>query len=365
MEIFIEFIGQYPYISVMISFIVGWLFMPSVVRIAQKHNFVVSPNKRTSHNGLVPNVGGIDIFISFFAVILLSSFNTSIQSQFIMIGLFVILIVGFIDDLLDIDAFWKLIGETAAAFCLIVIADVRLSSLHGFLGIYEIPLIFSYLLSYFVFIVITNALNLVDGIDGLASGLGILYSLFFGIYFHMSGKPNLSLAAFTLVGSLAVFFIYNVFGNKNKIFMGDSGSLLLGYMICLFVSEFCEMNAYHAIPDNIYMPAAPIVAICILAVPLFDTIRVMLTRIKKKQSPFKPDKNHIHHLLLRLGLKHWQVSVTLLIVSILYIILAIFARNWPIWMLLLLYIVSATFLTYVLWRLVDRKRMNDEKMTHQ
>ncbi|MDR0371532.1 MAG: undecaprenyl/decaprenyl-phosphate alpha-N-acetylglucosaminyl 1-phosphate transferase [Prevotellaceae bacterium] len=347
----------------MISFIVGWLFMPSVIRIAQKHNFVVSPNKRTSHNGLVPNVGGIDIFFSFFAVILLSSFTASIQSQFVMIGLFVIMVVGFIDDLLDIDVFWKLIGETAAAFCLIVIADVRLSSLHGFLGIYEIPLIFSYLLSYFVFIVITNSLNLVDGIDGLASGLGILYSLFFGIYFYRCGSMDLplSLFAFTLVGSLAVFFIYNVFGNKKKIFMGDSGSLLLGYLVCLFVSEFCEMNAYHTIPDNMYMSAAPVVAICILSVPLFDTVRVMLTRVKKKQSPFKPDKNHIHHLLLSLGLRHWQVSATLLTVSILYIVLAIVARNWPIWMLLLLYIISATFLTYVLWRLVDRKRMKGEK----
>lgn len=355
MESFIELFRQYPYISVMISFIVGWLFMPLVIKVAQKYNFVVSPNKRSSHNGSVPNVGGIDIFISFFTCLFLSSYNTTIQLQFVALGIFVILIVGFVDDLLDIQVIWKLIGETTAAFCLIVIADIRLTSLHGFLGIHEIPLIISYLLSYFVFIVIINSLNLVDGVDGLASGLGILYSLFFGVYFLLSENSNLSIASFALVGSLAVFFIYNVFGKKNKIFMGDSGSLLLGYMITLFVFEFCKMNANKNVPDFLHMQAAPAVAICILSIPLFDTMRVMLTRIKKKKSPFKPDKNHIHHLLLSLSLKHWQVTMVLLIISLLYIVLAIVGRNWSICLLVFIYATSATVLTYILWRLVDKK----------
>ena len=289
--------------------------MPVVLDIARKHNFVVKPNKRTSHEGAIPNIGGINIFVSFFITVFLFSFGIFSQLQFIILGVFIILIVGFVDDLIDLNVSWKLIGELASAFFLIVLSDIRLTNLHGFLGIYEIADWQSYLLSFFVFIVIINALNLIDGIDGLASGLGILYSLFFAVFFMLTGNVNLAISAFAMVGSLGVFFIYNVFGGKSKIFMGDSGSLLLGYMITLYVFEFCEMNVYQRVPLDYYMATAPAVAICVLSVPLFDTLRVMLTRIKKGVSPFHPDKNHIHHLLLKTGLKHRQVTFVLKLVS--------------------------------------------------
>ena len=276
-----DFIHKFPALSILISFIIGLCFMPMVIDIAKKRNFVVKPNKRTSHEGVVPNVGGINIFISFFLTVFLFSYGIIDQLQFIIIGVLIILIVGFVDDLIDIKVTWKLFGEIVSAFFLIVVADVRLSHLHGFLGINELSLITSYSLSFFVFIVIINALNLIDGVDGLASGLGILYSIFFAVYFKMTGRIDLSISAFTMVGSLTVFFIYNVFGGKHKIFMGDSGSLLLGYMTTLFVFEFCEMNAYHRVSDTFYMSSAPSVAICVLSIPLFDTMRIMLTRIKK------------------------------------------------------------------------------------
>ncbi len=356
-----NFIHSLPAISILVSFVIGLCFMPLVIDVAKKRNFVVKPNKRTSHEGTIPNIGGINIFISFLLTVFLFSYGIINQLQFIIIGVFFILIVGFIDDLIDIKAHWKLIGELVSAFFLIVVSDIRLSHLHGFFGIYELPLVVSYLLSAFVFVVIINALNLIDGVDGLASGLGILYCLFFAYYFSTTGSINLAISAYAMVGSLGVFFIYNVFGTKSKIFMGDSGSLLLGYMITLYIFQFCEMNAYPQkfhLNSFFQMNAAPAVAVCVLAVPLFDTLRVMLTRIKKGVSPFHPDKNHIHHLLLKTGLKHRQVTIVLLIVTIGFIILGIVGRNWSIGLLSLVAFVLAVILTEILWRLVDRKSMS-------
>ncbi len=357
----ITFVNQYPFLAVIFSFLVGLSFMPTVIDIAKKRNFVVKPNKRTSHEGAIPNIGGINIFISFLLTVFLFSFGIISQLQFIIVGVFIILIVGFVDDLIDLKATWKLIGELASAFFLIVVSDIRLSHLHGFLGINEIPLFSSYILSFFVFIVIINSLNLIDGIDGLASGLGILYCLFFAIYFNVTNSPNLAVSAYAMVGSLTVFFIYNVFGRKSKIFMGDSGSLLLGYMITLYVFEFCEMNAFHRVPQEYNLTAAPAIAISLLVVPLFDTLRVIATRIKKGTSPFSPDKNHIHHLLLRTGLKHRSVTYVLITITILFFIIAILAKNWSNGSLVLLVFILACILTYILWRIVDLKNKKNNK----
>lgn len=140
--------------------------------------------------------------------------------------------------------------------------------------------------------------------------------------------------------------------------MGDSGSLLLGYMITLYVFQFVEINAFpimYHLPEKLIMKSAPAVAICVLSVPLFDTLRVMLTRIKKGESPFHPDRNHIHHLLLKTGLVHRQVTFVLLLVSIFFIALGILGRNWPIELLIFVAFTIASTLIYILWRVVDKK----------
>ena len=139
--------------------------------------------------------------------------------------------------------------------------------------------------------------------------------------------------------------------------MGDSGSLLLGYLLTAFVFHFCEINAYHIVPETMHMNAAPAVAICVLTVPIFDTIRVSITRIKKHKSPFEPDKNHIHHLLLRTGLNHIQTTSVLLSVSLLFIALGIIGRNWNIWVLVTVDFSIATCLTLLLWRIINKKML--------
>lgn len=349
------FFLKYSFLIGLISFFLGLIGMPVVVRIAKAKGFVVRPNKRMSHTGEVPNVGGLNICFSFMLTYLLFEFNQMSQSQFFLIGLFAIMAVGFIDDVLILTPIAKILGETLAGIALIGFADIRLTHMHGIFGIEQIGIIPSYLLSLFVLLAIINAINLIDGVDGLASGLGMLYCIFFAIYFHLAGEISWSILGICMVGALAVFFIYNVFGNREKIFMGDSGSLLLGYLLTAFVFHFCEINAYHEVPEVLHMSAAPAVAICVLTVPIYDTIRVSLTRIKQHRSPFEPDKNHIHHLLLRTGLNHIQTTCVLLSVSVLFIGLAILGRNWNPWVLLIIDFALATALTLILWRILNKK----------
>lgn len=350
-----SFFIAHSYLIGLVSFLLGLITMPVVIQMAKTKGFVVRPNKRMSHTGAVPNIGGLNIIFSFMLTYLLFEYNQLNQSQFFLIGLFAIMSVGFIDDVLILTPIAKLLGEALAGIALIGFADLRITHLHGLFGITEIGIIPSYLISLFVLIAIINAVNLIDGIDGLASGLGILYCLFFAIYFGLAGEVSWSILAICMIGSLAVFFIYNVFGHREKIFMGDSGSLLLGYLLTAFVFHFCEINAYHLVPSALEMSAAPAVAICVLTVPIFDTIRVSLTRIKQHRSPFNPDKNHIHHLLLRTGLNHLQTTGVLLTVSVLFIGLAIIGRNWNIWVLLISDFALATCLTLILWRVINNK----------
>lgn len=349
------FFTEHSYLIGLVSFLCGWIGMPIVIRIAKAKGFVVRPNKRMSHTGEVPNIGGLNICFSFLLTYLLFEFEHLSHNQFFLIGLFAIMAVGFIDDVLVLTPLAKLLGETLAGIALIGFADIRITHLHGIFGIGEIGIIPSYILSLFILIAIINAVNLIDGIDGLASGLGILYCLFFAIYFGLVGAQAWSFLAICMIGSLAVFFIFNVFGNREKIFMGDSGSLLLGYLLTAFVFHFCELNAYNEVPVLFQMDAAPSVAICVLTVPIFDTIRVSLTRLKQCRSPFQPDKNHIHHLLLRTGLNHIQTTCVLLVISLLFIGLGIIGRHWNIWLLLIADFALATGQTLVLWRIINTK----------
>ncbi len=354
------FSHKYPYLIALVSLFLGYIFMPIVVEIARKYNFIVSPNKRTSHAGDIPNVGGLNIFISFLITVYLFSFEFFSQTQFVVMGLIIILIIGFIDDLITLKVHTKLLGQLLSAFFLIVIGDVRISNLQGLLGIYELPIYISYIISFFIFVVIVNAMNLIDGIDGLASGLGVIYSLFYAIYFQAVNYIHISIISYAMVGSLAVFFIYNVFSKDRKIFMGDSGSLLLGYVIIVQTFMFNEINSYDMVSPQFHFKSASAFSFTLLIIPLFDTLRVMLTRIKKGYSPFKADRNHIHHLLLGLGLKHRQVSFILIGINVLFILLGLILRNFSIIIHATIVLSIASILTFILWRLVDYKNLKEE-----
>ncbi len=347
---------SYPFLLGLISFVLGLFFMPYIIQMAKKKELIVKPNKRTSHVGGVPNIGGINIFASFFiAYILFSTETIGFEYRIVLVGMFFILLIGFFDDMVELAPIKKFVGELIAGFLLIVVADIRLTNLHGFLEIGHIHDVISYPLSFFVYLLVVNGLNLIDGVDGLASGLGILICAFFGIYFELIGVEHLSMMAYAMVGALLIFFIYNVFGHKKKIFMGDSGALVLGYIIYLFVVEFCEINANPLafINPAFLMKSAPVVAICVLVVPLIDTLRVMITRLKKGNSPFIADRNHVHHLLLGIGLKHKEVTLVLMLVNVAFIALGLLLRNVKMEIGIIIVILCSIFLIITLWKTVS------------
>jgi UDP-N-acetylmuramyl pentapeptide phosphotransferase/UDP-N-acetylglucosamine-1-phosphate transferase len=203
--------------------------------------------------------------------------------------------------------------------------NVRFTHLHGIFGTEEIGYLTSLILSIFAMVVIINAFNLIDGIDGLASGLAIVAASAFGVWFFINGNIQFSILSFALVGSLTGFFIYNVFGKKNKLFMGDTGSLIIGLVISALVVKFNEFNIDKTVQFAI--KAAPSVSFAIVIVPLVDTLRVMTIRISKKVSPFLADNNHIHHRLLELIPNHLKVTLIIVTTNILIIAIALFLNE--------------------------------------
>ncbi|MDR3244824.1 MAG: undecaprenyl/decaprenyl-phosphate alpha-N-acetylglucosaminyl 1-phosphate transferase [Prevotellaceae bacterium] len=329
--------------SVIAAIVLGFIVIPKVVKVAIKKDLVAKPNHRTSHVGRIPNVGGISIFISFIlAFILSSALGADAKIQYLLFTVLVLFFVGLYDDIMIISAKRKLIGELCGISVMIFLGDFRLTNLHGFFGIYELSYIVSLLLTFFVTVVIINALNLIDGIDGLASGVGMIISLFFGFYFYLVGREQLAIVAFSLLGALVPFFIYNVFAKRNKIFMGDAGALVLGVVLAALTISFNEVNispssSYHIIN-------APMVSICILVLPMFDTIRVFTIRIMQKRSPFSPDKNHLHHMFLALGYNHKQSTGILLLINLIYIVIGLVFQYMP-----KFFFFTVIFLSCVLW----------------
>lgn len=204
---------------------------------------------------------------------------------------------------------------------MIVPGGVRLTDIHGFLGMYQIPYFWSIAITLFVFIVIINSFNLVDGIDGLAAGLAIVSSVFFGEWFYKVDQIGMVIMSVSIIGALFAFLRYNLLDSKYKIFMGDTGSLLLGFLILsVMVVRFNELNILGSPFRNI--EAAPALSFAILIVPLFDTLRLFVVRLYRKCTPFAPDRAHMHHILLKLGFSHLNATYILLIANIAFVLVA-------------------------------------------
>jgi UDP-N-acetylmuramyl pentapeptide phosphotransferase/UDP-N-acetylglucosamine-1-phosphate transferase len=343
----------------LLAFLITYIAIPSIITVAEKKNLVDEPGDRSVHASRVPTLGGIAIFAGIaMSLHLMGDFYAYIQFKYIMAAAIVLFFVGIKDDILIIAPITKLIGQIIAASLLVIFADIRFTYLHGFWNIHEINFLTSYLLSVFVMIVIINGMNLIDGVDGLASGLGILITLNFAAYFYLVKEFQLSLMAIAVAGAYLAFYRFNVYSLQNKIFMGDTGSLLLGLFITILVIAFNEYNIY---PENsYYVHSAPSVSFGFLAVPLFDIIRVMLIRIGLGRSPFKPDRNHIHHKLLRLGYSHRKITFILVLFNLFFILFAYHFQYVSIRRLLLLILAIAMFLSYLPDFINQRKKRNYE-----
>lgn len=336
------------------SFALTYLAIPSIINLAIKKNLMDEPGERRSHKISTPSLGGIGIFAgTLFSIILWTPFNYFGDLQYILCAFIIIFLIGAKDDIDPISPSKKFLGELFAAGILVFRANVRLTSFYGFFGIYEIPEFGSILLSIFTIIVIINSFNLIDGINGLSASLGLLITSVLGTWFFLIGSIELAIVAFSLGGALIAFLKYNI--TPAKIFMGDTGALLLGLVCSILAIKFIELH--NDITNSPYtFASAPSIAIAILILPLFDTLRVFILRVYEGRSPFSPDRKHIHHIMIDLGLTHMQATGILFLTNILFIIMAVMLQNVGNLMLLVITLSLAFVMSLMASRMVERKK---------
>ena len=322
-------------IAFLTSVFFAGIIIPQILLIAFRKNLFDVPDARKIHTSAVPRLGGIafnlvTIFSMFFVFginimgsngIFMEQISTdALQFCFGFCALMLIYIVGIADDLIGVRYKAKFVVQTLAAL-FIVVSGLYINNFHGLFGLYEVNPFFGGFITVIAIVFITNAINLIDGVDGLASGLCIVAFAYYGVMFFCLGMFVYSLIAFAVLGTVIQFYYYNVFGKaekQKKIFMGDTGSLTLGIFLCFLSLKLNQVPDSHSFVSNAFVMAfAPLI------VPCFDVIRVYIHRLRKHRSPFLPDKNHIHHKIMRCGISQ-RVTMVSIIVFAVFIALANF-----------------------------------------
>ncbi len=310
------------------SFGFVWFAIPTLLKVAENGNLFDSPDHvRKVHSKNIPNLGGIAIFLGFlFACILFLKATAIEYGNFLLGASMIIFSMGIRDDMLGLNAYMKIGLQLLASFLVVFFADVRIDSLYGLFGIELLPIYVSIPFSIFIIIVITNAINLIDGIDGLATNIGIVTSFAFGLMFFDMNALGWSRVAFALCGALLGFIRYNF--SPAKIFMGDTGAYIVGFILAILTIQFVELNRFDTLTNpNPFVKSSPAVGIGFLFIPLFDTLRVFVIRIANGKSPFFADRQHLHHFLLDRNWTHRQISIFLPALSLLFIILCLAFQN--------------------------------------
>lgn len=338
----------------LLTFGLTFYLIPKVLWVSQEKNLMASVNERSSHSMAVPTFGGVAFYISIILVLsILQSLRLTYVGNHLIAAMTILFMVGLKDDLVISTAKVKLIGQITAACFLVFSPELELVNLHGFLGLYEIPETIGFILKAFIVLALINSYNLIDGIDGLAAIVGIVITTVYAFVFYLSGQPFFTLVSMSLAGVLAAFLRFNFSRGKRKIFMGDSGSLLVGLLLAFLSLKFLVMEPVASLKSLGYNPANRLLFLaCILFLPAFDTLRVIIIRKLKGLSAFSPDRNHCHHVLLDLGLSHKKASFSLgllnLVVIGIYISLSnILPQAWLLFVVVLLYSASFTLFEWL------------------
>jgi len=339
-------------LSFAVSLFLSFISISPIIALAKGKKLFDMPNKRGVHKFATPTLGGIAIFAGFmFSSLVFAGLIDTYQSlPIICAGCLIIFLVGLKDDVFVLSPAKKFWAQVIVAVLIVFLTDIRITNLHGMFGVREIPYVVSIFISIFIIIAITNAFNLIDGIDGLAASMGIISSTCFGIWFFLIENMEFAILCFAISGSLLGFIRNNVTKNlEKKLFMGDTGSLLIGFVLACIAIQFNESNLL--IKGDFKIISAPAVSIGIMFMHLFDTLRVMIVRLTKRKSPFKPDRQHVHHLLLSLRYTHVQATALLSVAAIGFIIVSFLLKDiGTLWLLLILislgilfYLVPFTF----------------------
>jgi len=312
--------------AIMTAFFIVLLSTPAFIRVAHIKNLFDDPNEtRKLHKKSIPSMGGIMIFAgTLFSFLICMPQGNIGYIQFLIPSVLVMFFIGIKDDIIGTAAVKKLIGHLLVAFIMTLMADIRITSLYGIFDVREIPDWASIALTIFTYVVVINSFNIIDGVDGLAGGIGCIASTAFGIWFLIVGSMVDAIIAFALAGALLGFLRYNF--HPASIFMGDSGSLTVGLIICVLAIRVIEYD-FSALPQSVKFISKPIFAMAVLAYPLLDTLRIFIYRMIRGNSPFTADNNHIHHRLLKLGLNHAQTVGVIYFFNLALIALTVFFKN--------------------------------------
>lgn len=303
-----------------VAMFITWYSIPRIIRVVNERHLTDKPGKHKIHKKETPTLGGIGIFGGFTIGFLLAVNGYMPGVSYFTAAVLVLFFIGLKDDLVYLIPKKKLLGEIGAALIIVLFNDLHFTSLHGFLGITDIPVWASYIITIFLIVLIINAVNLIDGIDGLAASIGIIASVAFGLWFWLSNDYGYAIMASALLGALVVFLWFNISTGPDKIFMGDTGSIVIGFILVVFVIRFNEINATDKTFYNLH--SAPSFSIAILIVPLYDTLRVIILRLHNHQNLFIADNRHIHHMMLRAGFTHRAATLYISLFNIFIIAVA-------------------------------------------
>lgn len=314
--------------SALVSLVtVRWAYF-KILKIAKDKNVVDNPNARKLQKTPVPVMGGVVVFIGVVAGILVGAALTSAHGLGtlalllpVILAMLVMLYIGSMDDIVGLSPSSRFVIEICTLLGLIFASDCCVDSLHGLWGVGDISWWVAVPCTVFGGVGIVNAVNMIDGVNGLSSGLCITYCVLFGIVFSLVGDMVNAMLAFVMGAALLPFFLHNVFGMRSKMFIGDAGTMVMGMLMTWFTISV--LNRGSNVAERLYAPNANLIAmsLAILSVPVFDTIRVMFMRIFKRQSPFHPDKTHLHHVFINVGVSHvvtalFEIGINLIIVGI-------------------------------------------------
>lgn len=301
-----------------LGFFITYISIPTIVRITREKHLFDVPNHRKLNKVVVPTLGGVGIFIGIILSTSLLLGNARFpEYRYIVSAMVLLLFIGLKDDILILAPNKKLIVQIFAATILVVLGHLQISNLSNLFLIKYIGPWLSIPLSIIIILFIINSINLIDGIDGLAAGISMVVSGLLGIWFFYAGHIEYSIISLALTGSLIAFLYFNLWGRKYKIFMGDTGSLIIGGIIGILVIKFLGANVVA--PKFIHIEHAPTFVLAMLIVPITDTLRVFTIRISQKRSPFSADMNHVHHILIQSGMKHIQASMFLVSYTLFFI----------------------------------------------
>lgn len=330
MEILLEKINieNYSFFIFITSFIISYLTIPKLIGVSRYKQLMDNPNSRSSHVNKTPILGGIAFYISLMLCLFIIhwlGFDTGNISFNIIASITILFIAGLKDDLVVLSPWAKIISQIVAITFILLNANIYFVNFQDILGLTNVPIGLTIAFSYFLVLSIINSYNFIDGIDGLASMIGIVIFTIFSFVFY-----NLQLYYFFLLSILSIGFLigflrYNL-SVKNKIFMGDTGSMIVGFLIGILTLRFLalssvQLHRIHIKPEN-----AVLVVLAVLFILFIDTIRVIAIRLINKKEIFSPDRNHIHHILVDLGWSHIKAS-TLITSFNLFIIVLFFILN--------------------------------------